>query len=282
MQHDEVDPFKEIEFPEHAPAPKSKFRHIKTFARVINKSLKQIAPTAAILSLIAISAGIYFGYPVYKNYLHTNPSEDGYVAPRSPGDIVDNVLNGTVTINCRPNKGERSLGSGWAIDLKPSSKDYKSSIITNYHVIDDCADDKGVLSVEDYEGKIYEVVIDVYDKENDLAKLSTKMKITPLQLSENAPYIGYWVMTAGTADGYKGSVSFAAVMNYYGNEIFITANTSHGNSGGPLVDNEGFVIGTNTWGMVGEQYNGAMSLDAMCAKILKCKYAKGKEYWDYV
>ena len=52
---------------------------------------------------------------------------------------------------------------------------------------------------------------------------------------------------------------------------------SHGNSGGPLVDNEGNVIGTNSWRSTKEQYNGAVSLDAMCIKIMKCK---GKHFWS--
>jgi hypothetical protein len=46
---------------------------------------------------------------------------------------------------------------------------------------------------------------------------------------------------------------------------------SRGNSGGPLVDNEGNVVGTNTFGQKDEQYNGAMSLNALCVKIMECK-----------
>ena len=283
MQHEEVDPFKEVEFPEQVPAPKSKFRHIKTSARMINKSLKQIAPAAAILSLIAVSVGIFFGYPVYKNYNYTDPSEDGYVAPRSPGDVVEKVQESVVKVICddNPNDDGYWFGSGWAIDLKPSSKAYKSVIITNHHVIEDCIDGKGTVQIENFFLKRFKAVIDVYDVENDLAKISTTGKLTPLELSQSAPWPGYWVMTFGSPDEYLGSVSVGTVMNQTPTEVLITANISNGNSGGPLVDNEGLVIGTNSWGRKGEQYNGAMSLDAMCAKILKCKYAKGKEYWDY-
>jgi len=65
-------------------------------------------------------------------------------------------------------------------------------------------------------------------------------------------------------------------MNTDDKEVFITANVSGGNSGGPLVDNEGLVIGTTSWGNTKGQYNGAKSLNAMCAEILKCE---GKWYW---
>ena len=54
-------------------------------------------------------------------------------------------------------------------------------------------------------------------------------------------------MTSGSADAYEGSVTFGAVLNTNESEILLTANISQGNSGGPLVDNEGFVIGTVSW-----------------------------------
>jgi len=72
-------------------------------------------------------------------------------------------------------------------------------------------------------------------------------------------------------------VAFGSVLNSTDTEIFLTANASHGNSGGPLVDNEGKVIGTTSWGHREEQYNGAMSLNAMCRKILKCN---GDFFWE--
>ena len=88
-------------------------------------------------------------------------------------------------------------------------------------------------------------------------------------------------MALGSADGYEGSVSFGNVINSNSAEILITNNVSSGNSGGPLVDNEGKVVGVITWAFGEEQYNGAKSLDAFCAKILKCEYDGGKTWWDY-
>ena len=58
--------------------------------------------------------------------------------------------------------------------------------------------------------------------------------------------------------------------------IVHSAKISPGNSGGPLIDNEGLVIGTTSWGSKKEQYNGAKSLNAMCEQILKCD---GEFYW---
>jgi hypothetical protein len=56
-------------------------------------------------------------------------------------------------------------------------------------------------------------------------------------------------------------------------ELLMTAPLSSGNSGGPLIDNEGNVVGVNTKSRVGNdyQYNVAMSLDALCLKIMECE-----------
>ena len=72
-------------------------------------------------------------------------------------------------------------------------------------------------------------------------------------------------------------MAFGDVLNLFGTDVLITANNSHCNSGGPLIDNEGNVVGTNTWGAEGERYNGAVSLDAMCVKIMKCN---GENHWS--
>jgi len=100
------------------------------------------------------------------------------------------------------------------------------------------------------------------------------VKLPALDLSENSPWPGYWVMALGSAAAYEGSVAFGAVLNVTDEDILITNNISEGNSGGPLVDNEGKVIGIVTWGMdyKREQYNGARILDVFCFKLLKCQY----------
>jgi hypothetical protein len=146
-----------------------------------------------------------------------------------------------------------------------------------FGVIEDCIDVDSEVTINLlYKDKIKAVIVK-WDKENDLAVLATGLKLKPLGLSQAEPWPGYWVMVLGSADGYAGSVSFGSVLNTTDAEIFITANTSHGNSGGPLIDNEGLVIGTTSWGHTKEQYNGAKSLNAMCAKILKCD---GEWYWE--
>ena len=231
-------------------------------------------------TFLFLMIGIVYAWGPVTQYRNTDPTMDGYVQPRSIADLVDLVQDSTVSIYCEfGSEGDYELGSGWALDIETEMEtDYPTALVTNYHVIENCLNGKGEIFVEALEGKRFPAIIDNWDVENDLAVIVTKLKIKPLELSQSNPSPGYWVMAVGTADGYEGSVAFGNVLNITDTEVLITAAISSGNSGGPLVDNEGKVIGTNSWSATKEQYNGAMSLDAMCIGIMKCD---GKTYWKW-
>ena len=246
--------------------------------KLFYRGTKRFAGPIAIVALLLGGGGVYLGIGPYLHYNNTDPANDGYVQPRSIQSLVDQVLQSTVTVYCDVDKGDSWQGSGWAIDLKiTDKKKYLSAVMTNHHVVEDCLDGKGDIRVKTFFGNEFHADVSRWDKKNDLALLMTEALVDPLPLSQALPYPGYWVMAAGTADGYEGSVAFGSVLNGTDTEVLITVPVSHGNSGGPLVDNEGNVIGTNTWHEKGEQYNGAISLDAMCKKIMKCDK---KFYWS--
>lgn len=217
-------------------------------------------------------------------YASEDPAGDGYVPPRSIQNLIDRTQESTVTVWCDPAPSEGALGTAWAIELETSRSDeYPTTLITNHHVIEDCIGVEGSVSLAlPFEDPAKAVIVK-WDKENDLAVIATGLRLPVLGLSDNAPWPGYWVMAVGSADGYEGSVSFGNVLNIFYNDILITNNISHGNSGGPLIDNEGVVVGVVTWGKDTEQYNGARSLDAFCAKILECQYEFDgeKTWWNY-
>lgn len=260
----------------------SKFKNFLRVVRipfsVFNRATKRFAGAIAVVALLLGGGGVYLGIGPYLNYNNTDPENDGYVQPRGLQNLVSRVLESTVTIICDTDEKYLTQGSGWAIDLPiKDKKKYLSVIITNHHVIEDCIGNKGEVRVKTYFGNDYVADINRWDKKNDLAVVMTEAKVEPLGLSQAIPYPGYWVMAAGTPNGYEGSVAFGSVLNGTDTEVLITAAVSNGNSGGPLVDNEGNVIGTNSWVETRQQFNGAASLDAMCIKIMKCE---GKFYWS--
>ena len=236
-----------------------------------------------IAAIVIVSApfamGAFFlAWAPSSQYVASDPEYDGYVQPRSIEKLVERTQDSTVTVFCRTGKEMMSLGTAWAIDLENGKdKKYPTTLITNHHVIEDCIPAGGKLTVAELYKKEVPAEIIKWDKKNDLAVLATGLKLKTLELSDAEPWPGYWVMALGSADGYEGSVAFGSVLNTNESEVLITANTSHGNSGGPLVDNEGKVIGTTSWGHMEEQYNGAMSLNAMCRKIIECD---GDRYWE--
>ena len=235
---------------------------------------------AAILIVVApFAMGAFFlAWGPSGQYQVTNPQDDGYVQPRDVGGVVADTRRSTVSVFCDL-PGEEGIGSAWAVTLKEAAyKDYKQVYITNHHVVADCIGKEKYLSVARAYKKPVAARIVTLDKENDLAVIVSDLKVPSLEISENPPFPGYWVMTSGSADAYEGSVTFGAVLNTNESAILFTANVSQGNSGGPLVDNEGFVIGTVSWISKVEQYNGAKMIDAMCSKILKCD---GEYYWEW-
>ena len=234
----------------------------------------------SITTFLLLIIGIISAWGPITQYRNTDPKIDGYVQPRSIADLVDSVQQSTVSIYCEfGSDGNYELGTAWALDIETDFEgEYPTALVTNHHVIENCLNGKGEIFVQALEGEKFPAIIDNWDAENDLAVIATKLKIKPLELSQNNPSPGYWVMAVGTADGYEGSVAFGNVLNVTDTEVLITAAISSGNSGGPLVDNEGKVIGTNSWSATKEQYNGAMSLDAMCIGIMECD---SETFWEW-
>ncbi|EKQ57913.1 MULTISPECIES: trypsin-like peptidase domain-containing protein [unclassified Clostridium] len=138
----------------------------------------------------------------------------------------------------------KGLGSGFAIN--------KNIIITNAHVVEDFAN----VSVKLYNDKTCSGKVIKIDKNVDLALVQVDETLTPLKLaSEDKVSIGKEVYAIGAPKDIpytmtKGIIS--AKNRKVGNHeyIQIDASINSGNSGGPLVDENGEVIGINTMKMV--------------------------------
>ena len=130
------------------------------------------------------------------------------------------------------------FGSGFFVD--------KNKIATNIHVID--TPGPVLVKLMDKE-TIYEVVgVTAFDVEYDLVVLELSDEGTPLPLGDsNKVHIGDPVVAVGYPSGkYKVTAGNVHGIRNSDNLIRTTANTSDGNSGGPLLNDKGEVIGIHS------------------------------------
>ncbi len=139
-----------------------------------------------------------------------------------------------------------ALGSGFIIDKK-------GIVITNNHVIQG-ADD---ILVRVNGDKEYEATIMGTDPLSDIAVLKIKSKDTflPVKFGDSdKARIGDWVIAIGNPFGLGGTVTAGIIsarnrnigMTRYEDFIQTDASINQGNSGGPLFNMDGDVVGINT------------------------------------
>ena len=182
-----------------------------------------IAIIALVTSIASISAS---SEESQVNSVSKDPAgeNDLFYPPADLPGLIAQVEQSIVDITC----GE-SGGTGFAYS-SDASEGYATVIVTNHHVIDECLDGKGTLTVAALNGKEIPAIIDNYDVENDLASVATSLELKPLNLSEYEPWPGYWVAAIGSADGYEGSVAFGNVLNGSKYEVLITSHVVYSSS----------------------------------------------------
>jgi S1-C subfamily serine protease len=201
-------------------------------------------------------------------------------APKAPNkdtqEIVAIVEPAVVTIHVTTTSGEVT-GSGFLVDSD-------GAIVTNYHVIEGAKS-----AVVNFRGDRMSVVegFSAVEPAQDLAILRIARRQDmpkPLRVSTGLPSKGERVLTFGAPRGLSGSVSvgivssvrrgyeiedllgmrgwYSQVRGYDHDAVWIQtdASISGGNSGGPLVNANGEVIGVNTWSQPnGQNLNFAIS-----------------------
>jgi len=174
----------------------------------------------------------------------------GQIAKQSSPGVVE--VDSTTTTSQSPFPGSGSSrsaaeGTGFVYDAK-------GDIVTNEHVIDGASS----ISVKFSDGSVYKATVVGSDTSSDLAVLhvdAPASKLTPLELGDSSNVaVGDGVVAIGNPFGLDNSVT-SGIVSALNREIAAPDNTpiegaiqtdaaiNHGNSGGPLLNMQGKVIG---------------------------------------
>ncbi len=198
--------------------------------------------------------------------------------PGSPFEDMFKEFGGT------PQKRKASaLGSGFIIDSK-------GILVTNNHVIQGAED---ILVIVDGD-KEYKAKVIGSDPLSDLAvlKIESQDRFIPVKFGDSdKARIGDWVIAIGNPFGLGGTVTSGIIsarnrsigLSRYEDYIQTDASINQGNSGGPLFNMDGDVIGINT-AIFGRQGNIGIgfSIPSNSAKKIidqLIKYGETKRGW---
>ncbi|MEM9586615.1 MAG: trypsin-like peptidase domain-containing protein [Planctomycetota bacterium] len=205
-------------------------------------------------------------------------SSSAPVRAGSFADLIEQVEPSVVRLDVELADG-KSQGSGFAVDND-------GTIVTNYHVIEGA---KSVTVKNPNSQRTRAIGFVAIDERRDLAVLKvepSRLAVQPLPLADQLPRKGSPVAafgsplgldftaaegvvsairdTASLKESILGSVD-ASEMPGQGIDMTwlqTTAAISGGNSGGPLVDFNGRLVGVNTWTIqLGQSLNFAISVD---------------------
>ena len=248
------------------PATDKKKRH-----SAFKVSLIIMACVLATALLILVGALIYNMVSTYPAAKEKNPTvnvivsdkgptsqSDGYASP----ELIEEVKHSIVVISAQ-SKNVSSLGTGFIV----SSDGY---IVTNQHVIDGANE----IWVDFYDGSSYQAKVIGQSVRDDVAVIkvnATNLPVITLGKSENC-YVGEIVYAIGCPDSYDFAWSVTmGIISHTSRNVKIyddngnlektmnliqtDVSVNPGNSGGPIINTRGEVVGivtlkiTNTEGM---------------------------------
>ena len=231
------------------------YRKDQEMKRLPSRSLKIAAAGAA-----AVVLGAGGGVAAYEvasgtatqtvvRQVTVTDSQPAASSALSVSALYDRVHQGVVTIKVTTPEGQ-ALGSGFVIDGE-------GHIVTNDHVVDGASS----ISVEFSDGSTYDAQLVGTDASTDIGVIKVdapSSELTPLQLGDSgALQVGDEVVAIGSPLGLNETVTSGIVSalhrtitspnNFSINDAIQTdAAINHGNSGGPLLDLQGQVIGINS------------------------------------
>ena len=221
--------------------------------------------------LTTLTGGFLF---VEQSYAYHNESKNGSIIERLFKKLKPSVVHIEVLGFARLKNGaimpEEDIGTGFFIN-----KD--GDILTNFHVIGNA----GKIYISFLKYKDIRANIIGTDPTSDIAVIhinpngktiiplvlgnSDNLRVGERVMAVGNPYNLYQTVTTGIISGLKRSLVFPSA-RFYGNIIQTDAAINFGNSGGPLVNYKGHVIGINTAKLANHAQNIGFAIPVNLAK----------------
>lgn len=188
-----------------------------------------------------------------------------------PAALFERWAPSVVTIHVRSSEGE-GMGTGFVIDAR-------GTVATNHHVIDGAS----AIEVKLFDGtRIEKVELLDADPEDDLAliRVSTDHALVPVVLGESEKVVvGEAVVVIGNPIGLEHTLTdgLVSARRLYSGRKFIqmSAPVSPGNSGGPVFNRYGDVVGVTVAKLWGENLNLAVPIDQL-KPMIKSEYPRAR------
>jgi putative serine protease PepD len=165
------------------------------------------------------------------------------------------------------------LGSGWVVRADATGSD----LITNFHVVAEAVSAGTVVVDVRQLDRTMKGTIARIDRDDDLALVHVSSQFAPLEVATLRPRLASTVMAVGSPLGLGGSVSIGVVSGFrsLGGSDYLqfSAPISPGNSGGPVLDGQGHVVGIATAKLVGDGVEAlglAIPVQTACLQLVHC------------
>jgi S1-C subfamily serine protease len=233
------------------------YRQLSKSSKAMNR--RSHALTLVILASLACPYLTAHAQKVKSRSVVTTPARTAS-APLSPRDIARIAFPSTVSVYAVTDDGDVFAGTGFVV--RPGV------VATCYHVVEDTA----AIAVAPLSGdrtKLTRARLIKSDTVRDLALLAVpSLKLPSLRFSAAEDfYVGEAAYTIGNPKGLEGTFSTGVLSNFHklDTETYLlqfTASASPGNSGGPLLNDKGEVIG-----IVSSQFNEGQNLNFAISAI---------------
>ena len=228
------------------------------------------ASVAAVLVTVAAAAGIH-GWQAEVSLQHRVAAQEQEISELRTELQASRTnwvaIAATVRQSVATVEAGDFLGSAWVARSDARGSD----LVTNYHVVAEAWTDGDSRVVVRLGDRMLPGTIDRVDANDDLAVVHVAEQLPALTVVADRPPVGSTVMAIGSPLGLDGTVTVGIVSAFRsldGSEYLqFSAPVSPGNSGGPVIDEHGRVVGVTVAKVV---YAGAEGLSLAIPVTVAC------------